>query len=542
LENLGVLTFGDYADWPSALLEVEKVPLLWVLFLEDVLSPEAGQETAIEDTDRLFDAALAPLRGRLQAMQTPVVVAWSTWRPHGILQDARRCTAWRRAARRIGDILFDLAAHSAGLYLIDLDNLLSKIGTDAAFDARNFYSARCRLSGRGISEISSATAEILRRTKEAAKKVLVLDCDNTLWGGVIGEVGLSGIALGGDGKGKAFADFQRGIRRLAAQGILLAISSKNNEVDVWEMFERHGEMVLKRSDVVAARIDWNDKSDNIIAIAEDLDLGLDSFVFWDDNPIEREKMRLALPRVTTIDVPLDVESWPALLDRLELFSRFSITDEDRKKTQQYHNRMRFVTERANTVDKTSFLRSIAMCPKAVAVNDATVVRAEQLSAKTNQYNLRPIRYTAAEILALAAANDCVTFLTSLSDKFGDHGIVGFSVARPVDDDAAFLDTFLMSCRVLGRDLEAWMFATLAARLHDAGVSSLYAEFWATERNVVAAQVLPQHGFKRVSGKDGLQMKLAAAGLETKGGDLYCADIKYLTRLPGLEVFETCPVV
>jgi FkbH-like protein len=535
LAALAPLAFGDYGDWPAALLSSERQALLWFLFLEDVVAPDTLEEE--HDFDRLLAPALDPLIHRLGDSPAPVVVAWSGWRAESLVRQARAPTSWRALIRRLEQALYDIAARHPALHLLSLDEAFAGVGLEAAFDSRNFYAAHCRLSHKGLRRAAESATAIFGRMGEAARKVLVLDCDNTLWGGVVGEVGIEGLTLGGDGSGKAFTDFQHSVRRLARQGVLLALASKNNEDEVWRVFDTHPGMALGRGDIVAWRIDWCEKSDNLVALAADLDLGLDSFAFWDDNPLEREKMRLARPEVATIEMPDDVTAWPALLDRLDLFARFSVTSEDRRKSEQYKSRAVFIGEIRAVVDEASFLRSIAMQPVLLPVASPTLARAEQLCAKTNQWNLRTARHDAAALAALSQQCGDACFLMGLSDRFGDHGIVGLAIARPGNEGVAFLDTMLMSCRVLGRHVEAFMLGALVERLRRAGARHLLAEFRPSGRNAVAEGFLAAHGFAPLAAGDltaGTAGRVAAAAGCT--GTLFIADLDRIV-IPHLELFD-----
>jgi FkbH-like protein len=365
--------------------------------------------------------------------------------------------------------------------------------------------------------------------------VLVLDCDGVLWGDVVGEVGVGRILLGGDGLGRAHKDVQRAARRVARAGTILALASKNTAADVWEVFDRHPDMVLTRDDIAAWRIDWSEKAANLVEMAKDLDLGLESFVFLDDNPFEREKMRLALPQVTTLELPADVTAWPGLIDGLDLFARFDATAEDAAKAQQYRSRAAFADARRGAADQTSFLAGLDMQAVSAPLDATTLARAEQLAAKTNQYNLRNARHTAAELEALAASPSTIAFLTRLKDRFGDHGAVGLTIAR-VAHDTAFLDSFLMSCRVLGRHLDAWMLARAAERLRDRGVRWLFAEFRDSGRNAVAADFLAAHGFARWTGPESDPRFRKVADLSAIEGELYVADLDTLV-IPHLDLFH-----
>jgi FkbH-like protein len=527
--------FGDFADWPTALMTAPANALLWILTLEDVMTPESLEGLDESGLDHALASLTGPLEARLAASIQPTVVAWTAWRSSSPVASARRPTPWLRMVRRLETLLYGLAAQRSALHLIDLDAALSGDGVATAFDARNFYAAGCRFSRQGLARVVEAVEPVLQRIAAAPKKVLVLDCDGVLWGDVVGEVGVGRILLGGDGLGRAHKDIQRAARRLGQSGTLLALASKNTAADVWEVFDRHPDMVLTRDDIAAWRIDWTEKAANLVKMATDLDLGLESFVFLDDNPFEREKMRLALPQVTTLEWPADVTAWPGLIDGLDLFARFDATPEDAAKARQYRSRAAFADARRGATDETDFLAGLEMRALSVALDATTLARAEQLAAKTNQFNLRTYRHTAAELEALAASNDTIAFLTRLTDRFGDHGAVGLTIARVVGD-TAFLDSFLMSCRVLGRRLDAWMLGRLAAELRDRGVRWLFAEYRDSGRNAVAADVLPVHGFVRWNGLDDDPRRRAVAGVSAIEGELYLADLDTLA-IPHLDLFH-----
>jgi FkbH-like protein len=535
LEPRWALVFGDFADWPSALMTAPADALLWVLTLDDVVTPESLEGLDDAALDGALAGLMAPLEARLAASTQPTVVAWTAWRPVSTIASARRPSPWPRAVRRLEALLYRLASQRPALHLIDLDAALSGEGLAAAFDARNLYAAGCRFSRKGLVRLVAAVEPVLQRIATAPKKVLVLDCDGVLWGDVVGEVGLGRIQLGGDGLGRAHKDIQRAARRLARTGALLALASKNTAADVWEVFDRHPDMVLTRDDIAAWRIDWTEKAANLVEMAKDLDLGLESFVFLDDNPFEREKMRLALPQVTTVELPADVTVWPGLIDSLDLFARFDATAEDAAKAQQYRSRAAFADARRDAADETSFLAGLDMHAVSARLDATTLARAEQLAAKTNQYNLRNARHTAAELESLAASPSTVAFLTRLKDRFGDHGAVGLTIAR-VAGDTAFLDSFLMSCRVLGRHLDAWMLGRLATMLRDRGVRWLFAEFRDSGRNAVAANALSAHGFGRWAGSDDDRRRCAVESLSVIDGDLYLADLETLL-IPHLDLFH-----
>ena len=534
LAALEELHFGEFGDWFSALASNDSDSMLCMLFLREMI-PDASLSEETIDTQ--LEELLAPLRMRLSRSAKPVVVAFSSWRQESPIRNARSMSKWVSAARRFEAVLYDMAAGHPALYLLNMDAVWARDGIVSAFDQRNLYAARCPLSSKGIERLASSAAAILGRIRSSAKKVLVLDCDNTIWGGVVGEAGIEGLVLGSDGSGKAFVDFQRAARSLAQEGILLALCSKNNEADVWAVFDRHPGMAIKREDVVAAKINWVEKADNLKAMAEELDLGLSSFVFWDDNPLEREKMRLLCPEVTTPEVPADVGLWPDMLLADDLFARFQITSEDKKKGDQYRNRAAFINARGNVTDQDSFLKTIAMRPKTVLIEGPTLGRAEQLCAKTNQFNLRTVRHSAAALALLAQKNPDTAFLAELSDRFGEHGIIGLAIAWQMGE-AGFVDSLMMSCRVLGRHLEAWMMSQLVLAFRKRQTKWLLAEFIPSGRNTVAEDFLASYGFIRLDANSdpilGILPKLAAEhGLN---GLVYFIDIETFS-IPYQDVFN-----
>ena len=506
------VSFAEYGDWSGALLNTAtNSALVLVLFLNDLF----------ENADDLnIEARLEPffsvLNQRLKRAGAPTLVAVSSGsRVHPI-----RAAKGREASSRLLEAFYaqleHAAQHFSELLLIDLDAAFSVVGTRSVFDLRNWYAARCRLSNTGLGVIADQIERILARTKEPAAKVLILDCDNTLWGGVVGEDGVAGLILGQDGLGQAFVDFQKAVKQLAREGVVLVLASKNNESDVWAVFDEHPGMILSRDDIVAWKINWIDKSANMKALAQELDLGLSSFVFWDDNPVERDKAKNFVPEVLTIDAPDNVLSWPQLLTDLDCFAKFAVTDEDRKKTQQYKSRAAFVRDVGDVEDEIDYLKTINLQAEALALSPATLDRAVQLCTKTNQFNLRTVRHNAADLQSFADIDPDFVFLGRLSDIYGDHGIVGLVALKPVDQETIFVDSFMMSCRVLGRHFEAFMISEACRRAEKHGFSSLVGEFIPSERNIVAQSVYETLGFQPLDACWATPSRSAALGLSTRG--------------------------
>ena len=486
------LSFAEYGDYNSALVDTPATDIVTlIIFLQDICGRQSSEYLDIENVAHTI---FHVIEGRLQATSSPVIVAYSAWAPVSVVAEARTTTQISRLASVFILEVEKLKGKHKNFYAIALDPHLGRIGYGATFDLRNWYFAHCRLSLIGLQLIISLIDEVLERIYKPRRKVLVLDCDNTLWGGVVGEDGPTGLMLGTDGLGAAFTDFQYEIRALARKGVLLALSSKNEDTDVWSVFENNPFMIIKSNEIISSRINWRDKHLNLIEIAQELDLCLDAFVFWDDNPVERELVRTKLPMVEVVDVPSDVMSWPSMLSNLRSLQVFNIAKEDNLKTSQYQARAKFSSAMAKSGDKTDFLRSIGMKPKVSELSTLTLQRAHQLVSKTNQFNLRNVRYSLSELEMLIEDVNAVAINGSLSDSFGDHGIVSLAIARLITADVAFLDSFLMSCRVLGRYFEYWMLSSLMGRLRESGVKYLVAEHIPTSRNAMCKYIVTDAPF------------------------------------------------
>lgn len=498
--------FADVSEWSGLLFRHEPQPeqgdtLLLTVFLQDVISPdrvaalEAKPHTSTEQLDEQLEPLWLGIDHALASRpRGSLLVAWCNVHQPVAIRCARRLPVWDLIAARWEEQLRQRQARFPSLLQLPLNRFFASEGLDLCLDPRNYYAARCRLSRRGLEVLTGRVKEIVDRLAVPAKKVLALDCDNTLWGGTIGEDGLAGIQLGQDGVGAVYCDFQRAARRLAQSGVLLALVSKNNESDVWNVFAQHPSMVLGSSDITAARISWQDKSDALLAIAEELGLAMDSFVFWDDNPLERESVRRRLPDVAVPEIPSEVWQWPGWLEASPLFASFEATEEDGRRAAMYHSRGAFQSAGRLFDSEIDFLKSIALRPSVVFISEGTISRASQLTAKTNQFNLRTRRHDPAAIRRINADPASTAFLVHLEDKFGDHGNVGLVIAHfRHDPRVAFLDTFLLSCRILGRHIEAWMLQECVTQLQQKGAQILLAEFIPTERNAVASAFLPEHG-------------------------------------------------
>lgn len=372
-----------------------------------------------------------------------------------------------------------LPARLPSLHCVDLDFEARREGLSRWTDDRLWYLARMRLSLEGMAVLASLTAAFYEVVHSARPKVLAVDLDNTLWGGVAGEEGLDALELGSEGIGLAFADFQREHLRLRASGLLLALCSRNDEKTAWEVFEKHPGMVLKKEHFSAWRINWGNKSDNLKELALELNLSLDSFVFLDDDPVQRAEVRARLP-VLVPELPEDPCRRPRFLRELPALRRTAHTDEDAQRSRQYAERAERERLRKSVGTLEEFLESLEQTACILPLSPATVKRAAQLCGQTNQFNLTTRRYSETELSALLSDPGAEAFTLGLKDRFGDNGIVGFAILRYCGRTAE-IDTFLLSCRVLGRRVEDGFLSFLRERAGGRG-ASLLGRYIPTERN------------------------------------------------------------
>jgi FkbH-like protein len=494
LESNHKLSFGEFGDWPMVISnKVKEDVLVWVIVVEDILSEEILMSNKQEDLNlgkTIIDKALQILSLRLINTTTNTVVAYSAENSNSIIRYAKKKPNSKLLFEYLENCLYDFSNQYKKLLLIPLNQVFSNNGINNCFDSRNFYLTRMRFSQLGIKLIAESISSVLTRISKPVAKVLVLDCDNTIWGGVVGESGLSGILIGQDGIGKAFMEFQKSIKELSNNGLILCISSKNEEKDVLNVLKNHDSMILKNEDITVIKSNWDEKFININEISKELGVGLDSICLWDDNPIEREKVKINLTKVNVIEPPLEVVEWPSLIKSLDCFADFTKTSEDLLKVSQYKAKATFEKNKNISKNNFEFLESINMNVNFIDINDSNISRAAQLCKKTNQMNLRLVRHDEESINNITRAPNSLSFLVELKDDFGNHGIISLLIIQEdKEKKAAFLDTFLMSCRVLGRELESVIFIKLKKDLQEMGYTKLISEFISGERNTPAKKLL-----------------------------------------------------
>ncbi len=363
------------------------------------------------------------------------------------------CSASRQQVEALRTRWSDRLSQIDGLRVLDFSEIVERIGVAAAGRADLEVIARSPYTPRVFQELGIAIARLVRQQRVAPAKVLALDADGILWGGVLGEDGLTGIQLGPDHPGRSFQLFQKQVLELKRRGCLLVLVSRNDEADVWRVFDEHPEMVLRRQDITAARINWSPKSQNLKELAAELNLGLDSFVFIDDDPANHAEVSANAPGVTVVPMPSDPTRYCQTLSRLWRFDAPQLTVEDQNRAEMMHAEQKRQQQLEATIDLGSYLQSLRLRVSMRVAKEADLPRVSQLTQKTNQFNTSLKRRSLAEVQALAPMH--TIYVVEASDRFGDYGLVGVAIlARGSDQSAGFvLDTLLMSCRALGRGIE-----------------------------------------------------------------------------------------
>jgi FkbH-like protein len=380
------------------------------------------------------------------------------------------------------------------LHLCDMEFLAYRQGGLWSRDDRAWFESKQPCSAGFLVAFAREVIHLIGSFRRAPKKVVVLDLDNTLWGGVVADDGLEGIELGDTSpRGEAFKAFQKAILSLKQRGILLAVCSKNDRATAMEVFEKHPEMVLRMEDLVAFKANWEPKSDNIRLIAQDLNLGLDSFVFIDDTPAEIEIVRQFAPEVTTLLLGPDPSEYVAQLQDCRLFELQKITAEDAERTSQYRSEIERKGLQSASADMGAYLASLEMQATITEFTPVDIPRLAQLINKSNQFNLTTRRRTEAELIALMHDSAYVTFSVRLKDRFGDHGLISIVIARQADTTLE-IDTWLMSCRVLKRQVEDEVLNELARLGRKRNCLRLEGLYLPTAKNEMVKDFYPSMGF------------------------------------------------
>jgi FkbH-like protein len=422
----------------------------------------------------------------IHTIEAPVVTR------QGVLDAQTRGGEWE-AVQRLNAELRNIAREFRGVYILDYDALVARHGRQSWRDERKWLTMRMPVAAQQLIHLAQEWMRFLHPLTGKLAKVLVTDLDNTMWGGVIGEDGMEGIQLSAEYPGAAYQAVQQAMLDFYQRGILLAISSKNNPSDAMEALEKHPGMILQPRHFGAQRINWNDKAQNLREIADELNVGIDSLAFLDDNPVERQHVREQLPEVTVIELPENPMDFARALRDCPVFERLALSDEDAKRGEYYaaERDRKKLEQTASSPEE--FYRSLEQELEVRRVTPMTLARIAQLTQKTNQFNTTTKRYSEQQIQAMEQ-NAHRVYSLRVKDRYADNGLVGVAILAE-KGEVCEIDTLLLSCRVIGRTVETAFLSKLAEEARTAGATRLEGWFLPTKKNAPAKDFYAQHGFE-----------------------------------------------
>ncbi len=476
---------------PEILLggETDQLIILWRL--EDVIPDFSNTFDALEE----FINTLTQLRNNYQGtliIGTPPYPTTAEFDCYSLQQPNKGATLYHALIQKFTKAVLSLE----NAYPLNFAALIDDIGHKNSYDARKWYLYKQPYSEEVWKSTSAIVSRIIKAQTTPAEKAIVLDCDNTLWGGIVGEDGLSGIEIGTDFPGSAFQDFQKHLLHLRSQGVFLTIASKNNEEDVLEVFNKHDGMALKRDNISAWQVHWNSKVDSIQAIANELNIGTDALVFIDDNPKEIAEVQERLPEVTCLLVPEETAYLPAILQNANLFDSLATTDEDRKRADMMRAETNRKSVNQSAMSEEEFIKSLALNIKVFEAEEQHLGRITQLINKTNQFNLTTIRRDKNDVEKIQADKNTLLMGMNISDRFGEYGLVGVAILEKKTDDVWNIDSLMMSCRVLGRHAETSFLAKIADAVAQNSGTALQGIYIKTTKNVLVKNLYEDHGFEK----------------------------------------------
>lgn len=425
------------------------------------------------------------------------------WRDgQGILQN-RLVNSFSKWLAALNDELAgELRTHDRS-FLMPLDAVVGWVGRERSHQAKTWYMAGMRNSEACLPELARYSMRYVKALMGLTRKCVVLDLDGTLWGGVVGEVGVEGVALGPTAPGIEFVDFQRALLGLTSRGILLAVCSKNNPEDALPVIRTHPHMVLREEKFAAIRVNWKNKVENIREIAQELNIGLDSMVFIDDNPNERELIKQLLPEVLTVDLPKDPSLYRQVLENMTDFDLLALTREDETRVAQYQANAKRQAAKTVAVSLDGYLHSLEIRVGIDLASRHSLNRLVQMFNKTNQFNLTTRRYQVDEVTRFIESEEYRIYGLRVTDRFGDHGLVGTAVIRE-QRGGWHIDSILMSCRVMGLGIETAFLERIYSDAVSRRVVWLIGEYIQTKKNQPVKEFYSQHGFSLLKDEDGRQ--------------------------------------
>lgn len=508
----GTVWFGDYnsyvpeiLDTSSALYSFSPNLILLLIRIEELMPDfvDSFDRHSYAEWEELIESKAREIGGLVEKVRehspAPVIVQ-NVCLPADVywgIYDSQRPDGQAHLVSSFNRLLARMLSQVDGAYVWDFARFVQKQGYDEVFDPKAWWVSKNPYKQSVYPSIVDDLAPYVLSVLGKSKKCIVLDLDNTLWGGVVGEDGLENIELGHTYPGNCFRQFQKELLKLHRRGVILAINSKNNEADAFDVIENHPDMILRRDHFSAWQINWGDKATNLQLLADDLNIGVDSMIFVDDNPVECELVRQQFPECAVIRVPERPYLIPDICKTFPGVENIRLTDEDRKKGQLYRDQVARKRHESAYVDLEEFLRSLDLEVVIRAADPFSIPRIAQLTQKTNQMNLTTRRYTEADISSLKNDAGEFAFFVSLKDRFGDNGIVGVIILR-IEREECRIDTFLLSCRVIGRNIEHAMIAFIAEFARQRGAEILIGEYIPTVKNSLVSEMYGKFRFEQMS--------------------------------------------
>jgi FkbH-like protein len=480
---------------------------------QEILNPESELYAFAPDITVLITEADSLAKNPLEAGDELIVLseAWQKnsssilivctfiaspdWPLH--LLQSKRQKELKQANNRLREDFKD----NSRVQICDLDALAAYHGYANAISPEMQSMARIPFAEGFLALLAKKLVSYLKVQAGVIRKCLVLDCDNTLWGGIIGEDGMDGIALGPDWPGREFVEFQKTILELYEQGVILAINSKNNEDDVMNILHEHPHMVLREEHFAAICVNWGPKPDNMKLIADEINIGADTFVFVDDNPAERELIRQMLPEIEVLELPDNPALYARALRETNFFANLSLTEEDKNRGAMYAAQRQRIQLQKSVATLQDYLKSLEMVCSIRLAGEKDIKRAAQLTRRTNQFNLTTRRYSEQQIQQMIESPDWNVYVLGLKDKFGDNGIVGLALAERQKDKQWRIDTFLMSCRVIGRRAEDALVDRICQDAIRAGAKDIKSEYIKTPKNTLVSDFWDKMNFTRTASEE-----------------------------------------
>tara|TARA_Y100001936_G_scaffold249151_1_gene298733 strand:+ start:17055 stop:18800 length:1746 start_codon:yes stop_codon:yes gene_type:complete len=417
-----------------------------------------------------------------------------SYSPTGIIEN-KSDFGFHEMIEELNNSLRNISKTHNSVYVYDFNQFVSKYGEKNTFDYRQFHLGDIQIALNIIPHFSYDLMSYIKSITGTNRKCIVLDLDNTLWGGIAGEDGFDGIELGHSANGRAFVDFQKVLLSLWNQGIILAINSKNNFDDAMKIIQEHPNMILREKNFASVKINWNDKAENLKQIANEINIGLNSIVFFDDDKINRERIKQEFSDVLTVELPDDPSQFSPILKDLNDFNVLQRTEEDTKRGEMYTQQRKRNELKKSISSLDDFLEQLNIKVKIKKSSEFLIPRISQLTLKTNQFNLTTRRYQEEEIRNLTNNNNFIVGCAQVLDKFGDNGITGVYIIDK-QNKVWNIDTFLLSCRIMGRGVENGILSQILIDAKNSGVEEIHANFIPTQKNKPAENFLHDFGFKK----------------------------------------------